>query len=131
MLVNLLVAMMSDTYGRMQAAAEREFYFVRYKRIFEFQHILHPLPPPLNLPFTLVETCQHWLNKFNITSVPIKDKPLKPPAYDEKLDGRHLMSTYIEREAKFRSDQMDEGVRSLRRSVGGIERSLEQQVGHL
>ena len=44
-LVNLLVAMMSDTYGRMQVASEREFYFVRYKRIFELKHILHPLPP--------------------------------------------------------------------------------------
>mmetsp|Transcript_55217 Transcript_55217/g.109651 ORF Transcript_55217/g.109651 Transcript_55217/m.109651 type:complete len:641 (-) Transcript_55217:752-2674(-) len=45
-LVNLLVAMFSSTFQRIQAQAEAEYVFLRYQRIFEKRHILTVVPPP-------------------------------------------------------------------------------------
>jgi len=52
-LVNLLVAMFSDTYSRIKANSELEFKFQKYVRIFQYLYVMHPVPPPFNMPIVL------------------------------------------------------------------------------
>ena len=60
-LVNLLVAMFADTYNRVKEASEQEYTYMRYKRIFEYRHILLTLPPPFSTPIALFEIGKHYL----------------------------------------------------------------------
>ena len=52
-LVNLLVAMFSDTYSRVKGKADVEWYYQAYNRLFMHQKVLHVVPPPLNLPLVI------------------------------------------------------------------------------
>lgn len=51
-LVNLLIAMMGDTYGTIKEKADEEWKFGRLRSVVEANERMHPLPPPLNLPIT-------------------------------------------------------------------------------
>jgi hypothetical protein len=52
-LVNLLVAMFSDTYSRIKENSETEYCHLRYVFVFSYRYLTDPIPPPLNLPFSL------------------------------------------------------------------------------
>ena len=51
-LVNLLIAMMTDTYQKIQANADNEWKFQRVTIVDEFATAFY-LPPPLSLPYTI------------------------------------------------------------------------------
>jgi len=48
MLINLLIAMMGDTYGTVKQNSDREWKFYRYKLIKDY-NVYADFPPPLNL----------------------------------------------------------------------------------
>lgn len=52
-LVNLLIAMMGDTYGVIKDKADEEWKFGRLLSVVESTERMSPVPPPLNLPITL------------------------------------------------------------------------------
>jgi len=52
-LVNLLIAMMGDTYGVIKENADEEWKFGRLRSVVEGTERMSPIPPPLNLPITL------------------------------------------------------------------------------
>lgn len=52
-LVNLLIAMFSDTYSEFSAKSESEYAFRRCVLLYMQRHIELPIPPPLNLPLAL------------------------------------------------------------------------------
>lgn len=51
-LVNLLIAMMGDTYSTIKEKADEEWKFGRLRSVVEANERMHPVPPPLNLPIT-------------------------------------------------------------------------------
>ena len=51
LLVNLLIAMMGDTYGRVKEAADVEWKFGRVSAVLEFIERAYAVPPPFSLPF--------------------------------------------------------------------------------
>ena len=57
-LVNMLIAMFADTYTRIKRNAEVEYQYQHYLHIFEYQHVVHHLPPPFNAPMLLWDACR-------------------------------------------------------------------------
>ena len=55
LLVNLLIAMMTETYERVQRQADNEWRFNRVYLVDEFAGSIYPLPPPLSLPYLVYE----------------------------------------------------------------------------
>ena len=53
MLINLLIAMLSDTYANVMAEGESRWLFERAKLILEFKDTKPPMPPPFNLLWDL------------------------------------------------------------------------------
>ena len=53
-LVNLLIAMMGHTFGAIKERADEEWKFGRLRSVLEATERMSPLPPPLNLPLTLL-----------------------------------------------------------------------------
>ena len=56
-LVNMLIAMFAETYTRIKKNAEIEYRYQHYLHIFEYQHVVHHLPPPFNAPLLLWDAC--------------------------------------------------------------------------
>jgi len=54
-LVNLLVAMFSDTYTKVVEQAEKEFRYQRYQRMYSAQNVWDPIPPPFSLPINALK----------------------------------------------------------------------------
>lgn len=52
-LVNLLIAMMGDTYGNIKGRSDEEWKYGRIVSVLETRVRMSPIPPPLNLPITL------------------------------------------------------------------------------
>ena len=52
-LLNLLIAMFTETYARIKSNAEVEYGYNRYLRIFELQNVVTAVPPPFNLPIIM------------------------------------------------------------------------------
>jgi len=53
-LVNLLIAMMGYTFGAIKDNSEEEWKFVRLRSVLEAAERMSPVPPPFNLPQTLL-----------------------------------------------------------------------------
>jgi hypothetical protein len=52
-LINLLIAMFSETYTRVQAAAAKEHRLEKTARTYLYRNVMLALPPPLNAPYIL------------------------------------------------------------------------------
>ena len=52
-LVNLLIAMFSDTYVKIKANSELEFLYQKYNRVFLYQSVVKATPPPFNAPLLI------------------------------------------------------------------------------
>jgi len=50
-LVNLLIAMFSETFNRVASSASEEYQHMFFDKVQEHQHVLLALPPVLNLPY--------------------------------------------------------------------------------
>jgi len=64
-LVNLLVAMFSDTFTRVKTASEVEYVFHRCSRLYEYRHILLTTPPVLNAPYVLFFFSKELVLRFS------------------------------------------------------------------
>ena len=53
LLVNLLIAMMTETYDKISKNKDDEYQFQRILIVDEFMGSVYPLPPPLSLPTLL------------------------------------------------------------------------------
>merc|ERR1712185_596033 len=60
LLVNLLIAMMSETYQKIKRSADVEWKFGRVNSVLEAVERTHPMPPPFSAPLMLVRFLQ-WL----------------------------------------------------------------------
>ena len=55
LLVNLLIAMMGDTYATIKENSDAEWKIGRLRSVQEAVRQMHPVPPPVNLPITFVK----------------------------------------------------------------------------
>jgi len=55
LLVNLLIAMMSDSYAEIKDNADVEWKFGRMNSVLETVERIHPIPPPLSLPMLVAK----------------------------------------------------------------------------
>jgi hypothetical protein len=78
-LVNLLVAMFSDTYSRIKENSETEYCHLRYVFVYSYRHLTDPIPPPLNLPFSLWQLGRDLLGISDVgsgdASQPVPEEP--------------------------------------------------------
>jgi len=63
MLVNLLIAMMGDTYGAVKENSDKEWKFYRYSLVNDYV-TSSPYPPPFNLIFGPIFTVQQKFNEW-------------------------------------------------------------------
>jgi len=63
-LVNLLIAMFSDTYARLSKEAMAQYAHQRCRDLLLQHHVLLLLPPPFNAPLALWEVIGHPLTSF-------------------------------------------------------------------
>jgi len=58
-LVNLLVAQFADTFSRIKAESEMEYVYLRVTRLFNYKHLVLPVPPIFNTPYVLWDICSY------------------------------------------------------------------------
>merc|ERR550514_453838 len=63
LLVNLLIAMMSDTYSKIKDNADVEWKFGRVNSVLEAVERTHPVPPPFSAPLMLFRFVKWILGK--------------------------------------------------------------------
>lgn len=113
-LVNLLVAMMADTYSRVQADANAMFVYQRYTRIYAHGHLHTTVPPPFNLPWTLFD--------YITVQLGFRDNHKWPP-HDQKgfTDGTPLLQAY-------RAAAHDASERAIERMLLRTEKKLRDEM---
>jgi len=80
MLVNLLIAMFSDTYATLSALATDEDAYQKCKALFVQRHIQLTMPPPFNLLLSVWEIFGHPLTSFRF----VRSGPrIKPGTHDD------------------------------------------------
>ena len=85
MLVNLLVAMFTDTYNKVFNNSEIEYKYQKYARIFLYKNVAHRIPPPFNVFILLPQLMAHYLVEWSTMAartVGVGD------AFDENLFAR-------------------------------------------
>ena len=61
-LVNLLVAMFAETFGRVKEQSEMEYVYLRCTRLFEYKHVILAVPPMINAPIVFSDFALHIAN---------------------------------------------------------------------
>ena len=96
-LVNLLIAMLADTYSRIRDASQRESCFLRYIYGYRFRLLAHSLPPPFNLPLRLAD----GLRAVALASCQASADVVKVPTVDhwqaQIFDDLTLTVAYVQR----------------------------------
>mmetsp|Transcript_302 Transcript_302/g.686 ORF Transcript_302/g.686 Transcript_302/m.686 type:complete len:1370 (-) Transcript_302:267-4376(-) len=110
-LVNLLIAMFSDTYSRIIKEALTEYHFQRYLHVFEFQHVIHSIPPPFNLPLLLIDIFDavrdNWSTTGFVHSAFIRPLPsdMVPGQSSSSVSGSTLARKYVQRFLKSQAEE--------------------------
>jgi len=58
-LVNVLIAMFSDTYARVVSNSEVEYNYKRFQTLYFYEHVMLSTPPLLNMPVILWQAWRH------------------------------------------------------------------------
>ena len=64
LLVNLLIAMMTETYQKIKKDAKNEYRFQRILIVDEFMGSVFHIPPPISLPILLYHLCGSFLTRW-------------------------------------------------------------------
>jgi len=116
-MVNLLVAMMADTYARVSQSSVAEYTFQEWERIFSYRHIHHMMPPPFNLPFALYEVIGVRFGFYKLRRKPT-------PEQSDLSDGSQAQRQYIKASAKSDAEQVSTVVLVLQQKIEQLERKL-------
>ncbi len=148
-LVNMLIAMFSETYQRIKKNAEVEYHYQRFLNIFEYNHVVNAVPPPLSLPLLLADALGEALRSCSRRCSRARSR------YDDDDDdsvgalqrlaaqmpgvasgGGHssmpLSKQYVQRFLKADSEGESEKLTSLTlaRRVEGLVSAMEERVTH-
>jgi len=136
MLVNLLIAMMGDTYSNVKANSDKEWKFYRYGLITEFMST-SPYPPPFNLILGPIFYIKH---KMNPTSDPeelpspltvvhmkiAKDKTIDKERVLER-DSLPSLSTFIRESTRLSFNQFDGDRLFMEYNMKSLHTTIEAQ----
>jgi len=96
-LVNLLVAMFSDTFSRVKEGAEEEYMLFKCERLYYLIYVMHPLPPPFNLPIALysltkraIRSAKQLYSAYSARGSMIPGRGLREAERRSLLDSIHL-----------------------------------------
>ena len=120
LLVNLLIAMMGDTYARIKENADSEWKFARLVSGIEFVERVHAVPPPLSLPIMALNL-KSWLGGHRWET----DGDGKDDGIDEWAEGGRLWL------AKKDKDRISARVLRERRAKEERKTSEELEENHL
>ena len=120
LLVNLLIAMMGDTYARIKENADTEWKFARLVSGIEFVERVHAVPPPLSLPIMALNL-RSWLGGHRWET----DGDGKDDGIDEWAEGGRLWL------AKKDKDRISARVLRERRAKEERKTSEELEENHL
>jgi len=112
-LVNLLVAMFTDTYRTVQRKAEDEYSYKKFMTTHLYLHVLICVPPPFNAPYVLWDLRPGWKKRVQREKEIIKCK-------------------YSEAKARYEDDDLSGQAAGIRdRVLKSIERQREEDDARL
>jgi hypothetical protein len=137
-LVNLLVAMFSDTYSRVLEQAEEEFRYQRYQRMYTAQNVWAPSPPPFSLPSNLLKLLQACCrplrrclsdrsSKFRSRHAPVGAADGEKYKRRAPAEAKRLQQRYLEKSHRDQSKTVDAKTSALQGTVHEIVAKQEQQ----
>jgi hypothetical protein len=133
-LVNLLIAMFSDTYSRIKKNAEVEYHYQRFLPIFEFNHVVYALPPPLNLPWLLRDLFADLLSictrNAHLTLSDVEE--LHRMAAERPWNERYSSATskkFVQQFLQSEADGTTGAPSAVLKKVEGLIQSLDERVG--
>eukprot|EP00967_Tisochrysis_lutea_P089526 scaffold127497_cov32-Tisochrysis_lutea.AAC.1 len=131
-LVNLLVAMFSDTYTRVLEQSEEEFRYQRYQRMYIAQNVWEPIPPPLNLPFNVLKVLRFFLRPMRKCCEPSgpRTRALSPRGDGKGTappEAKRLQQRYLEKSERDQSSTVDAKTSSVKTSVQELTAQQNQQ----
>ena len=143
-LVNLLIAMFSETYVTSKKHADVEYHYQRFLPIFEHHHVVHAVPPPFNIPWLLKDLLEELLERCGTTGVssgsggdggdgngaPRGVDALHKLAAARPEASRHSSTTskkFVQEFLKVKTDK--DGELATLKKVEGIIQSLDERVG--
>ena len=139
-LVNMLIAMFSDTYARIKKNALIEYHFQHYMYIFEYQYVVRTLPAPFNFPLLLwdscVSMCRSREHRKNLARMHLDDGYDEDPNYGAPAgvdgeEGLSMMRKYVQRYLQAHTDQVrDSSVSSLAKRMETTVFDLEERMMH-
>ena len=120
-LVNLLVAMMADTYARVSESAQSMYIHQRYNRIFAYRHLHTTVPPPFNLPWVVFDVLTIMTKCRRPHCEPV-------PSQDNFTDGSALLHAYKGAKLAETEGQMDEKFLQLQRELRTVKEESEAHM---
>ena len=158
-LVNLLIAMMADTYSRVKETAAVEALSARYRRIFEHRRLMFVVPPPLNAPYVVLMLVRFYTRKFfrgcNLAAQTVSGRKRESQgtadisAGEQSLDeeteryrkkrkgyhGERLAKVYVDRfleeEARMDARTVESLARAATEKTASLEETFNQRIFNL
>jgi len=124
LLVNLLIAMMSDTYARVKEKSAIEHTFVRYACIFHHRHVVMHLPPVLNLPFVVYSIL--FGSKRQYIGMGGGNGRSSTDLLDDA--GQGLVEALMKKKLALANEEEEERVEVIHRGVTPLQVSLEARL---
>jgi len=138
-LVNLLIAMFADTYSRVLHNAEVEYSFKKYHSVYLHQHVLLRVPPPLNIPYFVWQSCVTLLNRPSPldqrftgpapkSPIRVSGGALDVDTNDPVVDGQHLVAGSLRRQAESDAASIEALAKSLPQRFERLKSFVEQEL---
>jgi len=134
LLVNLLIAMMSDTYAKVMEKGTERWTFERAQLILEFKDTKAPLPPPFNLLWQLFTELPAMWSTVEEDEVDVSGFRVVP---DLKLlkkleiaEAAHLR-TCVEMQEKREQEEMSWQIQDIGEKLKKMEETSRAQYEHL
>ena len=144
-LVNMLIAMFAETYARIKRNAFIEYRYQHYLHIFEYQYVVHAIPPPFNFPLLILDTCSRMcssresrrnLGRMNLDDGYENDPTYGPPNGMSLHEGMPIMHKYVQRYLKFHTElsaaTSNQGIAMrIERDLVDMEERMSSEFEHL
>ena len=121
-LINLLIAQMSDTYSNITAQALEYWQFERCRLVSEFQDTKPSVPPPFNVIADALTTLRKWI-KTEETAGGFKTLPSAPQLVHHLKSEREALTRCLTNRAQRSAHEIDARVENSTKEI----RKLEEQ----
>jgi len=134
-LVNLLIAMMGDTYARVKENSDAEWKIGRLRSLLEATRQMHPVPPPFNLPLNLIHIIRNCgqQDKNVVQQQETKQWEVGGYLWDLKREKDRVARNLLKKLTKKRAleSECEERAEATETRIKGIEVKVEQILDKL